>query len=170
MSDLAPHTRLRAAVTSAMLVASTHDDTQCPQPIGAEDQLAAACGTARRTGTLCRARDFISTSGTRTTNQPGVGVTVGVNKRLESVLRIRSRSSGAEEGTRTLTRLPSLAPQASVSTNSTTSARRPARAPGAHAAQPFYRRTVTATLATDGRRRRVRPMPLPRLWHAEHGS
>ena len=35
--------------------------------------------------------------------------------------------SGAEEGTRTLTRLPSLAPQASVSTNSTTSARGPAR-------------------------------------------
>lgn len=67
--------------------------------------------------------------------------------------QFRIRLSGAEEGTRTLTRLPSLAPQASVSTNSTTSARRPARAREAHAAQPFYRRMLTATLVTEGRRR-----------------
>src|SRR5450631_779027 len=41
--------------------------------------------------------------------------------------RIPEPPGGAEEGTRTLTRLPSPAPQAGVSTNSTTSARRPSR-------------------------------------------
>ena len=53
-----------------------------------------------------------------------------VQRRDGSASRI-SPCGGAEEGTRTLTRLPSLAPQASVSTNSTTSARRPAQPRGA---------------------------------------